>query len=76
MVCKCQRVEEYWNATGTSHHGNYTRRDLMSLLVIGAIPILGQFILILISITSFYESRSLERVPLEFRNIKRKGNKK
>ncbi len=71
MICKCRRIEEYWNATGGSECGHFTRKDIIACLVIGSIPILGQLVSILCLIRAFIVSRNKERVPVEFRNIKR-----
>lgn len=58
MKCKCKQKEEYWNSIGNDRVGYYKKKDLLLFLFFGAIPIIGQFLLILVLIVTFYRSKT------------------
>lgn len=71
MVCKCKRIEEYWESTGSNTTNKYfTRKDLLTMLGVGAIPIIGQAIFIFSFLFTYFISRDENfRVKKKFREM-------
>ena len=66
-LCKRKRIKEYWNAVGSSKRGFFRRKDLLLFLIIGAIPIIGQLMILVLSIFASITARNKKRVPKEYR---------
>lgn len=60
-LCKCKRIEEYWNTIGGGSEGYNTRKKMFKLVMLVAIPIVGQIAAILLILLCPLAARNKKR---------------
>jgi len=54
---KCKQVNKYWNAIGNTKNSYFKRKEVLIVLFIGAVPIVGQLVLVGVLVGSYFQAR-------------------